>query len=420
LRSGRNPPRTTRESQRIEAGDFFETVPAADADGNALAVWHQTAGAFAATQALRWDATPPAPSLSGVTPGPGILIVAFSLPASDDPALAPTTLEYSLDGGSKWVADPGPGIPANLVIGGLTDGVTYALRLRTVNSAGAGHQTAGRSVRSGPDGPPTDLRVVATAGRTVTFAWTAPAGLVPTEYRVEGGVLPGETLASVPLSPAGTVATLSLPAGVFHVRIVAVASGLRLATSNEVRVVAGIARPPAAPVGLRGSAVGAALTISWTNVLTGGGPPTGLMLNVTGAATGTIALPEGEAFSYVGVPAGTYTLTVAATNAAGASPPSNAVTLTFPGGACVPPDMPLALATAVAERVVSLAWEPPAAGAAVTGYALIVSGSYNGTLPVAGRFMSARVPPGSYTVRVAAVNACGIGTATLPQTLVVP
>lgn len=73
-----------------------------------------------------------------------------------------------------------------------------------------------------------------------------------------------------------------------------------------------------------------------------------------------------------------------------------------------------------AGTTLSVSWLPPAGGPAATGYALIVTGAFTGTVPVPVRAVGGSVPPGSYTIRVAATNSCGTGLATAPQTVVVP
>ena len=63
---------------------------------------------------------------------------------------------------------------------------------------------------------------------------------------------------------------------------------------------------------------------------------------------------------------------------------------------------------------------PPESGAALTSYWLTVSGSYAGVFPTTARALSGAVGPGSYTLGVAAVNPCGAGAQSAPQTVAVP
>ncbi len=49
-----------------------------------------------------------------------------------------------------------------------------------------------------------------------------------------------------------------------------------------------------------------------------------------------------------------------------------------------------------------------------------VTGAYVGSFATAGRLLSGTAGPGSYTLRVAAVNACGTGPFSPPETVVIP
>ncbi len=84
---------------------------------------------------------PSAPTITGITPASGQLSVAFSPPVSNGGATI-TAYQYSLDGGVTW-ASPTPAVTTSpLVITGLVNGQSYAVRLRAVNSAGPGAASA--------------------------------------------------------------------------------------------------------------------------------------------------------------------------------------------------------------------------------------------------------------------------------------
>jgi hypothetical protein len=127
-----------------------------------------------------------------------------------------------------------------------------------------------------------------------------------------------------------------------------------------------------------------------------------------------------DSFRFSGVPPGTYTLAVRATNAAGSSPASNPVTLTFPASCTGVPQAPANPLVTKAGNVLEATWHPPVAGPAPTGYVLHVSGTFSGAFPLASRAISGAVGPGSYALSVSAVNACGSGPATAPVTVAVP
>ena len=83
--------------------------------------------------------------------------------------------------------------------------------------------------------------------------WTAPAsGVTPTSYVLEGGVSPGETLASVPTGSAATAFTLCAR----RARSTFACTRWRLASgasaSNEIRIFVNVPVPPSAPANLLG------------------------------------------------------------------------------------------------------------------------------------------------------------------------
>ena len=84
---------------------------------------------------------PSAPTIAGITSGNGQLSVAFTPPVSNGGATI-TGYEYTLDGGVNWLT-PSPAVTTSpLVITGLVNGQAYSVRLRALNSAGAGDPSA--------------------------------------------------------------------------------------------------------------------------------------------------------------------------------------------------------------------------------------------------------------------------------------
>jgi hypothetical protein len=189
--------------------------------------------------------------------------------------------------------------------------------------------------------------------------------------------------------------------------------------SNEVPLHVGPGQRPSAPEGLTALVNGSSLSLTWRNTFRGGRPEAAL-LDVAGAAATTVALGAGESFSYANVPPGTYTLSIRSSNAAGASPPSNAVTLTFPGPCTGVPAPPENFVAYRSGSTIVLIWDPASAGPATTGYAVSVTGSFTGTFAVTSRTISGTVGRGSYALSVAGTNACGQGPGTPAQVVVVP
>lgn len=265
---------------------------------------------------------------------------------------------------------------------------------------------------------PSNLQVQSVAGNTVSLQWTAGSGAV-TGYLLEGGMAPGATMGQLATGSTATTFSFPSPSGVLYLRIKALgANGATSTASNEVQVAVNVPTPPAAPTKLTGNAVGSRLQLAWTNGSTGGAP-TGLLLHVSGALSLTVPLALGQTFAYPAVPPGTYTLAVSAQNAAGASPPSNSVTLTFPG-TCTPPAAPSNFQASSVGNLVTVSWESPASGGAPDGYTLTVTGALTGSVFTTDRGLSGMVPAGAYTTAVMSNNACGASAATPPQTVVVP
>lgn len=270
-----------------------------------------------------------------------------------------------------------------------------------------------------PSATPSNLSVVSVVGNRATFRWSPPTTTPATGYVLEGGVVPGEVLGSLPTGNTATTFTVDLPTGAFYVRIHALTSSGRSAPTNEVRVFVNVPQPPATPTRLLGLANGSTLGLSWFNP-PAGGPPASMILDVSGSASVSLPLPPGERFAFTGVPPGTYTFTVRAANGSGSSSASAPVTLTFPSACSGAPQTPLNLTATDTGRFLTVSWEPPSSGAAVGSYVLDVSGAVTLSVPLSARTISSPVPPGSYTFSVRAVNACGTSASSAPVTVAVP
>jgi hypothetical protein len=292
---------------------------------------------------------------------------------------------------------------------------------RAVTAAGPGNlATVSMAVAAaGTPLPPAGFRLASISGNTITLAWTPPAvGPAPTGFLLEAGLAPGEVLGTLPLGATPTF-TLTAPSGTFYLRVRTMAGAALSAASNEIQVFVNVPAPPDPPTGLLGLVVGDALHLTWTNALTAGAP-TSIVLDVTGAGSVSVPLGLVDGFAFAGVPAGTYTFAVRATNASGASAASNSVTLTFPSACSGVPLPPANFAASNVGSVVTVGWSPAASGSAPTGYILNVTGTFAGSVPTALRAVSGAVPPGTYTLSVVATNPCGMSAPTAAQTLTVP
>ncbi|MGE3884976.1 MAG: Ig-like domain-containing protein, partial [Vicinamibacterales bacterium] len=317
----------------------------------------------------------------------------------------------ALNANGSFTYTPNPGF-----IG--ADGFTY----RAVSSVGPGNTATVGITVSDPTTvqPPTGLYASSIAGNTVTLRWTPPAsGAVPTNYVIEGGVSPGQVLASLPVGNTTPIYTFPAPTGAFFVRVHTLSGATRSVASNEIRIFVNQPAAPSAPADLVGLVNGGSIALAWRNTFAGGAPG-GIVLDVSGALTTSLPLGLTDSFQFNGVPGGTYTLSLRAINGAGSSPSSNAITLTFPSpctGAPLPPSNFLAYRVG---RTLFVVWDPATSGPAPTSYSLSVTGAFAGTFGTPGRSLSGAVGPGTYHLSVAAANACGSSAATPVQTVVVP
>ena len=118
---------------------------------------------------------PGAPTGLAATAGDRSASVVFTAPAADGGALV-GNYEYSTDNGANWTARVPAATSSPVAVGGLSNGVTYQVKLRAVNAAGAGAASdAVAVVPRGVPGAPSGLRVVAFPGaRQAAVVWTAP------------------------------------------------------------------------------------------------------------------------------------------------------------------------------------------------------------------------------------------------------
>lgn len=268
--------------------------------------------------------------------------------------------------------------------------------------------------------PPTGLTATSIVGNQVTLRWTPPLfGPTPTSYVMEGGVAPGQVIAALPTGNASPTVTFTAPPGAFYVRIHSMAGGAKSRGSSEIRIYVNVAAGPTAPRNLLGVVKGTSVGLSWRNTF-GGGAPTSILLDVTGALSASFRLPLSETFTFPDVPPGEYTFSVRAVNAAGSSGSSNPLTLTFPTTCSGTPQTPTNFSIAKFGTILSLQWQASTSGPAAIAYQLDVTGAFTGRLPLTSKSLTVPVPSGVYNIRVRAVNPCGSSGFTTVQSVSVP
>ncbi|MCC7243441.1 MAG: DUF1800 family protein [Acidobacteria bacterium] len=277
--------------------------------------------------------------------------------------------------------------------------------------------------------PPTGLAVSALTGNTVSISWRAPLiGPAPTGYVLEGGVRPGEVLATIPIGSTTPTYSFQLPSGAYYLRLRTTAGAAVSRASSEIRIYVGATSGPTAPKSLSAYGRDSSVVLKWVNTF-GGGEPFGMAVDVTqsGARVASIPLPFADTWSYDAVPPGTYAFTVRATNGVGTSGSSNSITLTFPLSGCSSPRSPEAFSFAANGRTVSAYWLAPSTGTTPTRYTvearlrnpntpIIALGSF----VVTATTLSSPVGPGRYEVRVRSENICGNSSFTGWQSVTVP
>jgi subtilisin-like proprotein convertase family protein len=269
--------------------------------------------------------------------------------------------------------------------------------------------------------PPSALTATFVAGNQVTLRWAAPAaGPAPTNYVLEGGVNPGETVANLSTGGSNPILTFAAPTGSFFVRLRSQAGASLSAVSNEIRLVVNLPIAPSPPAQFLSVVNGSSVELGWRNTFEGGAP-TSLVVDVTGAAVASIPIGLSDSISFSGVPAGEYTLQLRAVNAGGASVPSNSTTFSVTTScmsSLLPPSDFLAYNIG---NTLHLVWQPSLSSIEpATGFIVDVSGAFTGSFPISGRSVSGTVGPGTYNFSVAATNACGVSRYTAVQSVTIP
>jgi hypothetical protein len=333
--------------------------------------------------------------------------------AQDGGAMTATLLSSVASGALTFNSDGSFTYAPNAAFSGA-DGFTY----RVSNANGASNAATVSIVVAVPSGP-YGLHAEFITGNTVRLDWNVPPGMNVTNYVVDGGLAPGAVGASIPVGGPQPTLTFQAPTGTYYAHVHAVAGDVVSPESNEIKLLVNVPSSPAAPLNLVGLATGSALSLAWHNSYEAGAP-TALVVDVSGPITTAIPLGLVNTFNYGEVPPGTYTFAVRAVNAYGSSPPSNAVSLTFPAGCSGAPQTPANFAAYRTGNVITAMWDPPVAGSAPTGYVLNVAGAFTGGFPTTAQSLSGEVAAGSYDLSVIAINACGPSAPSAVLTIVIP
>ncbi len=265
---------------------------------------------------------PGAPMITGITPASGQLSVAFTAGSTGGAAIS--NYQYSTGSGAPFVAASPAVTSSPLVITGLTNGTSYQVQLKAVNSVGAG--TASEAVSGTPVGVPGSPTITGiTAGNgQLSVAFTAPgsdggAAISNYQYSTDSGapfVAASPAVTSSPLVITGLTNGTSYP-----VQLKAVNSVGAGTASEAVRGTP--ATTPGVPTGVTAEAGNRQVRVSFTEPSSNGGSPiTSYTVTVSSGTAGAVGT---SSFSTIGSPytvdnltnGATYSFKVTATNGVG-------------------------------------------------------------------------------------------------------
>lgn len=368
----------------------------------------------------------PDPPTSGTATATGTSVRFAWTPALT--GTAPTSFSIEIGTAAGTTTLPVQSVPwptINLTV--VLPAGTYYARVRAVNGSGTSTPSPEITVavvESSPiPGPPSNFWA-RTSGRNVSFSWAASvAGDPATSYTIEAGSAPG--LGNLARLDTGSNRTAfdvaNVPVGTYWVRVRGSNAAGVGAPSQDVAIVmgnsSGCVGLPGPPVLLTPVVGGLNVNLTW-NAPALGSAATGYVL-YAGSSSGLSNLAAfgtgSSATSFAAsAPAGLYYVRVAASNSCGVGPVSNEVSFTL--GVDLP-HAPSGLDYSVSPSgLVTLTWIAAVSGGSPTAY-LVEAGSASGLANLAfvstgstATVFTAQAPPGTYYVRVRAVNASGPGT----------
>jgi len=322
-------------------------------------------------------------------PGDGQALLSWAAPESDG-GLEIEGYQLTKDG---WVTFE-PTTAMSHTFTGLTNGVEYTFLVRAVNSAGPGPEA---SISATPAVP-----VVA------EFASDVSSGSAPLAVQFTDAST-GATSWSWDFDD-GATSSLQNPShtftaqGTYNVTLTASGPGGSDTARHEVTVTSS-SSAPSAPIGLSASSGDRSVTLSWSAPSSDGGSAiTGYQYRMD---SGTWAnVPSGTSIVIPNLVDGVqHTFYVRAVNVAG----EGATASVTAAGGSVPP-APVGLLATPDDGSVTLSWEPPSGGPAVTGYQVTMDdwATSESTASLSHTF-TGLVNGQSYAFQVRAVNAIGHG-----------
>ena len=354
------------------------------------------------------SAPPAAPTALVATPGNTQVTIAFTPGANNGSAI--TNYQYSINGGSSWIAFSPAVTTSPVIITGLTNGITYPIALRAVNARGSGASATVNAMPVGPPNAPTNLFASPGDGRiTVSFLSGSSGGSAITnyEYSLDGGAT---WITRSPASTASPLVIAALTNGTSYTIVLRAINALGVSLpSTSVSTIVGLPGPPTNLSATPGNASG---TIAFTPAVNNGSPITNYEYSLNGInwiAFNPAATSSPVTISGLTNGVSTY-VRLRAVNASGAG---------LEGGVIfVPasvPSAPTALVATPSLGQVSIAFTPGATGgSAITNYQFSINGGTTWTAFSPADNTSPVVLTGltngvTYSIQLRAVNAIGAG-----------
>ena len=261
---------------------------------------------------------------------------------------------------------------------------------------------------------PTNL-VATASGSGVVLTWIGPRGAAPVRYAISGGRAPHtSTLPVIVTADASNRYTIpALPPGSYFFTVFAVLADGLSPPSNEAAVAAaGSWAASGPPSGALAVIEGGFITATWTPA-----PGVGALYEVEigrgpGQAGAAVLATTKPSVTYRADAATSY-LRVRSVRGATVSAPSNDVSVSAATVCAAAPLDPVLLPPSTTNGETTISWLP--AGGSRADYYRVdgdgPSGPTTKTTLGAGTSLTADLEPGTYSIRVTAINACGASAA---------